>query len=413
MPKKKTDKSPGLLKPIPPATFPLQRIRIYILGRFPKFYSVHRLYQNLDLLRLLLSICSREGFEETVRVLVFTPASVSHRNVVCLEFNGPPRQSSCRIQLRIMPAERENAPTSQVKLPSMMYNLEKFEGEGIVPFTKFIRDFELVYDLGALDDARKRILLDNHLRGASREFAFQSQQIRLGYEELKESLERRFRKRVSTREMRSQFFSCRQRAGEKVRDFVARVSDLAAEAELDGLKIGISEVAEVFIDGLCPSLEEDYKEAQRSNTDKSGQRLGDMANKLAELEKKMRVLEAENSVLRRQEGNANTRNDQVRRWPIPSTGRGDYRGTNVRDNRREAPHRNWQGRPTQQHQPFRQQRPPPPPRQERRDLNRGREENPRVNSEGQEDTVRPRPKCYKCGEPGHRIRDCQQNATKN
>ncbi|UYV68351.1 K02A2.6-like [Cordylochernes scorpioides] len=166
------------------------------------------------------------------------------------------------IQLRTMPAERENATASQAQLPSMLYNLEKFEGKDIVPFTKFIKDFELVYDLRALDDARKRILLDNHLRGAAREFALQSHQIRLGYEELKESLERRFRKRVSTREMRSH--------GSR----------------------GISEVAEVFIDGLCPSLwekahlyqgepwetlvsklqwleqrEEDYREAQRSSTD--------------------------------------------------------------------------------------------------------------------------------------------------
>ncbi|UYV60813.1 hypothetical protein LAZ67_1002405 [Cordylochernes scorpioides] len=303
------------------------------------------------------------------------------------------------------------------------------------PFTKFIRDFELVYDLRALDDARKRILLDNHLRGAAREFAFQSQQIRLGYEELKESLERRFRKRVSTREMRSQFFSCRQGAGEKVRDFAAWVSDLAAGAESDGLKIGISEVAEVFIDGLCPSLwekahlyqsepwetlvsklqwleqrEEDYKEAQRSSTDRNGQRLGDMANKLAELERKMKVLETENSALRRQGGSVNLTNNEAGRWPIPPAGRRDYGGTNVEDNRREAPFRNWQGRQAQQ--PFRQQRHPPPPRQERRDLKRGKEENPGVNYKRHGDTVRSRPKCYKCGEPGHLIRDCQQTLQK-
>ncbi|UYV64813.1 K02A2.6-like, partial [Cordylochernes scorpioides] len=250
----------------------------------------------------------------------------------------------------------------------MLYNLEKFEGKGIVPFTKFIKDFELVYDLRALDDARKIILLDNHLRGAAREFAFQSQQIRLGYEELKESLERRFRKRVSTREMRSQFFSCRQGAGEKVRDFAARVSDLAAGAESDGLKIGISEVAEVFIDGLCPSLwekaplyqgepwetlvgklqwleqrKEDYREAQRSSTDRNGQRLGDMGNKLAELERKMKALETENMALRRQRGSANSANNEGRRWPTHPTGRGEYEGDNTEDNRRGAPFRNWQG----------------------------------------------------------------------
>ncbi|UYV68487.1 hypothetical protein LAZ67_5004459, partial [Cordylochernes scorpioides] len=247
-------------------------------------------------------------------------------------------------------------------------------------------DFELVYDLRALDDARKRILLDNHLRGAAREFAFQSQQIRLGYEELKESLERRFRKRVSTREMRSQLFSCRQGAGEKVRDFAARVSDLAAGAESDGLKIGISEVAEVFIDGLCPSLwekahlyqgepwetlvgklqwleqrEEDYREAQRSSTDRNGQRLGDMDNKLAELERKMKALETENMALRRQRGSANSANNEGGRWPTHPAGRREYGGDNTEDNRRGAPFRNWQRRPAQQ--PSRQQRNPPPPRQ--------------------------------------------------
>ncbi|UYV65552.1 transposition [Cordylochernes scorpioides] len=60
-------------------------------------------------------------------------------------------------------APHQNATASQAQLPSMLYNVEKFEGKGVVPFTKFIKDFELVYDLRALDDARKRILLDNHL----------------------------------------------------------------------------------------------------------------------------------------------------------------------------------------------------------------------------------------------------------
>ncbi|UYV76744.1 hypothetical protein LAZ67_14001933 [Cordylochernes scorpioides] len=303
-------------------------------------------------------------------------------------------------QLRTMPADKENAAASQAQLPSMLYNLEKFEGKGIVPFTKFMKDFELVYDLRALDDARKRILLDNHLRGAAREFALQSQQIRLGYEELKESLEGRFRKRVSTREMRSQFFSCRQGAGEKVRDFAARVSDLAAGAESDGLKIGISEVAEVFIDGLCPSLwekahlyqgepwetlvtklqwleqrEEDYREAQRSSADRNGQRLGGMGNKLAELEKKMEALEIENATLRRQRGSTNSTSNGGGRWPSHPAGRRDY-GDNTEDNRSGAPFRNWQRRPAQQ--PSRQQQDPPPPRQERRNPNGEREENPGV-----------------------------------
>ncbi|UYV78077.1 hypothetical protein LAZ67_16000034, partial [Cordylochernes scorpioides] len=252
----------------------------------------------------------------------------------------------------------------------------------------------------ALDDARKRILLDNHLRGAAREFALQSQQIRLGYEELKESLERRFRKRVSTREWRSQFFSCRQGAGEKVRDFAARVSDLAAEAESDGLKIGISEVAEVFIDGLCPSLwekahlyqgepwetlvaklqwleqrEEDYREAQCSSADRNGQRLGDMGSKLAELEKKMEALEIENTALRRQRGSTNNTSNGGGRWPSHPAGRRDY-GDNTEDNRRGAPFRNWQRRPAQQ--PSRQQQDPPPPRQEKRNPNGEKEENPGV-----------------------------------
>ncbi|UYV82847.1 hypothetical protein LAZ67_22001068 [Cordylochernes scorpioides] len=324
--------------------------------------------------------------------------------------------------------------TSQAQLPSMLYNLEKFEGKGIVPFTKFIKDFELVYDLRTLDDARKRILLDNHLRGAAREFALQFQQIRLGYEELKESLEGRFRKRVSTREMRSQFFSCRQGAGEKVRDFAARVSDLAAGAESDGLKIGISEVAEVFIDGLCPSLwekahlyqgepwetlvtklqwleqrQEDYKEAQRSSVDRNGQKLGDMGNKLAELEKKMEALEIENIALRRQRGGTNSTSNGGGRWPSYPAGRRDF-GDNTEDNRGGAPFRNWQRRPVQQ--PSRQQQNPPPPRQERRNPDGKREGNPGVEYKKQ-DVRRPPPKCYRCGEPGHLIRDCQQTQRKN
>ncbi|UYV82347.1 K02A2.6-like [Cordylochernes scorpioides] len=285
-------------------------------------------------------------------------------------------------QLRTMPADKENATASQAQLPSMLYNLEKFEGKGIVPFAKFIKDFELVYDLRALDDARKRILLDNHLRGAAREFALQSQQIRLG-----------------------------QGAGEKVRDFAARVSDLAAGAESDGLKIGISEAAEVFIDGLCPSLwekahlyqgepwetlvtklqwleqrEEDYREAQRSSTDRNGQRLGDMGSKLAELERKMEALETENTALRRQRGSANSANNEGGRWPAHPAGRREYGEDNTEDDRRGAPFRNWQRRPAQQ--PSRQQRNPPTPRQERRDPNGEREENPGVDYKKQGKSLR-------------------------
>ncbi|UYV70935.1 K02A2.6-like [Cordylochernes scorpioides] len=249
--------------------------------------------------------------------------------------------------------------------------------EGIVPFTKFIKDFELVYDLRTLDDARKRILLDNHLRGAAREFALQSQQIRLGYEELKESLEGRFRKRVSTREMRSQFFSCRQGAGEKVRDFAARVSDLAAGAESDGLKIGISEVAEVFIDGLCPSLWEKAHLYQ-------GEPWETLVTKLQWLEQRE---EDYREAQRRQE----RANNGGGRWPSHPAERRDY-GDNTEDNRRGAPFRNWQRRPAQQ--PSRQQQNPPPPRQERRNPNGEKEENPGVEYKKQ-DVRRPPPKCYR------------------
>ncbi|UYV74209.1 hypothetical protein LAZ67_11002445 [Cordylochernes scorpioides] len=209
-----------------------------------------------------------------------------------------------------------------------------------------------------------------------------------------------------------------------------------ATAESDGLKIGISEVAEVFIEGLCPSLwekahlyqgepwdtlvsklqwleqrEEDYREAQHSSTDRNGQRLGDMDNKLAELERKMKALETENLALRRQRGNVNNTNNETGRWPTPPTRRRDYGGANAEDDRRGAPLRNWQGRPAQQ--PFRQQRHPPPPRQERRGPNRKKEGNPGVDYKRQGNAVRSSPKCYKCGEPGHLIRDCQQTQQKN
>ncbi|UYV77590.1 K02A2.6-like, partial [Cordylochernes scorpioides] len=205
--------------------------------------------------------------------------------------------------------------------------------------------------------------------------------------------------------------------GRKSGTSLARVSDLAAEAESDGLKIGISEVAEVFIDGLCPSLwekahlyqgepwenlvtklqwleqrEEDYREAQRSSADRNGQRLGDMGNKLAELEKKMEALEIENMALRRQRGSADSANSGGGRWPSHPAGRRDY-GDNTEDNRKGAPFGNWQRRPAQQ--PPRQQRNPPPPRQERRDHNGEREENPGVNYKKQ-DVRRPPPKCYRC-----------------
>ncbi|UYV66791.1 hypothetical protein LAZ67_4002869 [Cordylochernes scorpioides] len=281
------------------------------------------------------------------------------------------------IQLRTMPAEKENATASQAQLPSMLYNLEKFEGKGIVPFTKFIKDFELVYDLRALDDARKRILLDNHLRGAAREFAFQSQQIRLGYEELKESLERRFRKRVSTREMRSQFFSCRQGAGEKVRDFAARVSDLAVGAESDGLKIGISEVAEVFIDGLYPSLWEKAHLYQ-----------GEPWETLVRDKGEVPIVQ-----VTREEGGQHTPQEEGN---TKETTQGIVEGSLLQELAGETGTTAIQA-----------QRNPPPPRQERRDPNGERKENPGVDYKKQ-DARRPPPKCYRCGEPGHLIQDCQQ-----
>ncbi|UYV81614.1 hypothetical protein LAZ67_20001709 [Cordylochernes scorpioides] len=58
-----------------------------------------------------------------------------------------------------------------------------------------------------------------------------------------------------------------RKVGEKVRDFAARVSNLAEGAESDGLKIGISEVAEVFTAGLCPNLWDKAHLYQREATE--------------------------------------------------------------------------------------------------------------------------------------------------
>ncbi|UYV82408.1 K02A2.6-like, partial [Cordylochernes scorpioides] len=212
----------------------------------------------------------------------------------------------------------------QTPLPSALYHLEKFEGNGLMPFDKFIRDFELVYDVKALDDSRRRILLDNHLRGAARELALQASQIKLGYNELKENLEQRFSRRAPKREARKKFFSCRQRPGEKVKEYANRVRNFASEAESDGLRINITEVADIFLTGLCPNLwqrahqlqneswevivsslhqieerDDEYSRCQLEDEEGSARKLRELTSQMARLESKLKNLETENQDLRR------------------------------------------------------------------------------------------------------------------
>ncbi|UYV82468.1 hypothetical protein LAZ67_21002318 [Cordylochernes scorpioides] len=213
---------------------------------------------------------------------------------------------------------------SQTPLPSALYHLEKFEGNGLIPFDKFIRDFELVYDVKALDDSRRRILLDNHLRGAAREFALQASQIKLGYNELKENLEQRFSRRAPKREARKKFFSCKQGPGERVKEYANRVRSLASEAESDGLRIDITEVADIFLTGLCPNLwqrahqlqneswevivsslhqieerDDEYSRCQLEDEEGSARKLRELSSQMARLESKLKNLETENQDLRR------------------------------------------------------------------------------------------------------------------
>ncbi|UYV81335.1 K02A2.6-like [Cordylochernes scorpioides] len=268
---------------------------------------------------------------------------------------------------------------SQTPLPSALYHMEKFEGNGLIPFDKFIRDFELVYDVKALDDSRRRILLDNHLRGAAREFALQASQIKLGYNELKENLELRFSRRAPKREARKKFFSCRQRPGEKVKEYANRVRSLASEAESDGLRIDITEVADIFLTGLCPNLwqrthqlqneswevivsslhqieerDDEYSGCQMEDEEGSARKLRELTSQMARLESKLKNLETENQDLRR------THREQPRmnmgnRWDNNQARGFQRRGGSAQNNqptiqgtRQERPQQNPNGRAPQE-----------------------------------------------------------------
>ncbi|UYV69577.1 hypothetical protein LAZ67_6004008, partial [Cordylochernes scorpioides] len=223
------------------------------------------------------------------------------------------------------------------------------------------------------------ILLDNHLRGAAREFALQASQIKLGYNELKENLEQRFSGRAPKREARKKFFSCRHRPGEKVKEYANRVRSLASEAESDGLRIDITEVADIFLTGLCPNLwqrahqlqneswevivsslhqieerDDEYSRCQLEDEEGSARKLRELTSQMARLESKLKNLETENQDLRR------THREQPRmnmgnRWNNNQARGFQRRGGSAQNNqptiqgaRQERPQQNPNGRAPQE-----------------------------------------------------------------
>ncbi|UYV72435.1 hypothetical protein LAZ67_9003122, partial [Cordylochernes scorpioides] len=311
---------------------------------------------------------------------------------------------------------------SQTPLPSALYHLEKFEGNGLIPFDKFIRDFELVYDVKALDDSRRRILLDNHLRGAAREFALQASQIKLGYNEVKENLEQRFSRRAPKREARKKFFSCRQRPGEKVKEYANRVRSLASEAESDGLRIDITEVADIFLTGLCPNLwqrahqlqneswevivsslhqieerDDEYSRCQMEDEEGSARKLRELTSQMARLESKLKNLETEKP--RPEEDPQGATQDEYgkqvgqqpgQRFPAERRFRSEQPAHYTRDQAGET-QQNPNGRAPQE------QRKEGPPATTKGGTPKG--------YEGPEATRTPI-RCFRCGETGHMARIC-------
>ncbi|UYV76084.1 K02A2.6-like, partial [Cordylochernes scorpioides] len=142
----------------------------------------------------------------------------------------------------------------QLYLPAALLQLEKFTGNTSSKFDSFIKNLESVYSMHLLSDTNRVILLNNHLRGAAKDFAQLPQNDHLDYEELKRRLSKKFRVHVPAAESRKNFFGARQMLGESVTDFADRVVSLAHQIESEDLTIGRKERKRVFVAGLHPAI---------------------------------------------------------------------------------------------------------------------------------------------------------------
>ncbi|UYV84006.1 hypothetical protein LAZ67_X000864 [Cordylochernes scorpioides] len=132
--------------------------------------------------------------------------------------------------------------------------LEKFTGNSSSKFDSFVKNLESVYNMHLLSDTNRVILLNNHLRGAAKDFTQLPQNDYPDYEELKRRLSKKFRVHVPAAESRKNFFGVRQMLGESVTDFADRLVSLAHQIESEDLMIGRGERKRVFVAGLHPAI---------------------------------------------------------------------------------------------------------------------------------------------------------------
>ncbi|UYV62620.1 hypothetical protein LAZ67_2001335 [Cordylochernes scorpioides] len=255
-----------------------------------------------------------------------------------------------------------------------------------------------------LSDTNRVILLNNHLRGAAKDFAQLPQNDHLDYEELKRRLSKKFRVHVPAAESRKNFFGARQMLGESVTDFADRVVSLAHQIESEDLTIGRKERKRVFVAGLHPAIrsrvfdhhQEDWdtlvdraqgvedNEREFSLTKEEGHQreLEKLTKRMTEMYEEIRELRRAQDTTKKQENNREYRQHY-------------NRGTYNRDQRRND--QSAGNRTTQNHSGSPQHNNGPRSNNGHRN---GKEENgrgyPSVNKR----------KCFTCGEPGHFAARC-------
>ncbi|UYV82883.1 hypothetical protein LAZ67_22001222 [Cordylochernes scorpioides] len=278
-----------------------------------------------------------------------------------------------------------NTSTSpdQLYLPAALLQLEKFTGNTSSKFDSFVKNLESVYSMHLLSDTNRVILLNNHLRGAAKDFAQLPQNGHLDYVELKRRLSKKFRVHVPAAESHRvrRPHDRQERKEESVRSWAtpairSRVFDHHQE-DWDTLV------------GRAQGVEDNEREFSLTKEEGHQRELEKLTKRMTEMYEEIRELR------RAQDTTKETRNNREYRQHY-------NRGTYNRDQRRKD--QSAGNSTTQNHSGSPQHDNGPRSNNVHRS---GKEENGRGYR-----SVNKR-KCFTCGEPGHFAARCPREKTRS